>query len=92
MIEPIVLTGIGVTLVAAFVSKLLSQYGWFESLPSETKRLIAVVSAALIALLGHAVELAATGKFDSPSAFAAALLTAWAIVVQQVFHALTKGE
>jgi hypothetical protein len=90
MIEPIILTGIGVSVVAVFVSGLLEQYGWFQDLPSETKRLLAVVLAALIALSGHAIELAATGKFDNPSAFSAALLTALAVTVQQVFHALTR--
>lgn len=92
MIEPIILTGIGVAGLTIFTSKLLEEFNWFQKLAPETKRLIAVSLAALIALLGHSFEIAATGNFDNPSAFFAALLSAWAIVVQQVFHALTKPE
>lgn len=92
MIEPIIITSIGVAGLTIFTSKLLDEFAWFQKLPPETKRLIAISLAALIALLGHSVELAATGQFDNPSAFFAALLSAWAIVVQQVFHALTKQE
>lgn len=90
MNEYTIIAGIGVAGLSIFTSRLLEEYAWFQRVPPETKRLIAVSLAALIALTGHVVELVASGNISEPSAFTAAFLGALGVVTQQVFHALTK--
>lgn len=89
MIEPIILTTFGVAVIAIFTERLLESFGWFNALPSGSKRLIAVVLAALVAFVGNAIEVWAGGNGGWVE-----IKLSVAILVQQVFHALMreKGE
>jgi len=69
-------------------ARYLEQAAWFQRLQPETKRLIAVAIAALIALTLHTIQLFFTETSDVKAAFSTAL----AIVLQQVYHALTKED
>ena len=69
---------------------MLEQYDWFQRLAPETKRLVAVAIAAFIALTIHMVSL--TFQSAEPQSLKVAFSTALAIVLQQVYHALTKQD
>ena len=77
----------GLSVISA---RVLEQYDWFQRLAPETKRLVAVAIAAFIALAIHM----AGAMFQSaePQSVKAAFSTALAIVLQQVYHALTKQD
>jgi hypothetical protein len=77
----------GLSVVSA---RVLEQYSWFQRLAPETKRLIAVTLAALIALSIHVIF--ATLQNSEPQSIKAAFSTALAIVIQQAYHALTKAD
>jgi hypothetical protein len=71
-------------------SRALEQYDWFQRLAPETKRLISVAIAAFIALAMHMIG--AIAQNAEPQSVKAAFSTALAIVIQQVYHALTKKD
>jgi len=69
-------------------ARYLEQASWFQRLAPESKRLIAVAVAALIALTLHTLQALYYETSDVKAAFSTAL----AIVLQQVYHALTKED
>jgi len=71
-------------------SRALEQHEWFQHLAPETKRLIAVATAAFIALAMHMIG--AIAQNAEPQSVKAAFSTALAIVIQQVYHALAKED
>jgi len=77
----------GLSVISA---RMLEQYEWFQRLAPETKRLVAVAVAAFIALTIHMVSLTFQGA--EPQSLKVAFSTALAIVLQQVYHALTKQD
>jgi hypothetical protein len=77
----------GLSVVSA---RVLEQYNWFQRLAPETKRLIAVTTAAFIALAMHMIS--AIAQNAEPQSVKAAFSTALAIVIQQVYHALAKED
>jgi len=77
----------GLSVVSA---RVLEQYNWFQRLAPETKRLIAVATAAFIALAMHMIG--AIAQNTEPQSVKAAFSTALAIVIQQVYHALAKED
>jgi len=77
----------GLSVVSA---RVLEQYNWFQRLAPETKRLIAVATAAFIALAMHMISTIAQNA--EPQSVKAAFSTALAIVIQQVYHALAKED
>jgi len=77
----------GLSVVSA---RVLEQYNWFQRLAPETKRLIAVATAAFIALTMHMIS--AIAQNAEPQSVKAAFSTALAIVIQQVYHALAKED
>jgi len=77
----------GLSVVSA---RVLEQYNWFQRLAPETKRLIAVATAAFIALAMHMIG--AIAQNAEPQSVKAAFSTALAIVIQQIYHALAKED
>ena len=77
----------GLSVISA---RVLEQYDWFQRLAPETKRLVAVTLAALIALAIHMAS--AVSQSTEPQNVKVAFSTALAIVLQQVYHALTKQD
>jgi hypothetical protein len=84
------LTNVTVAGLSVVSARALEQYNWFQRLAPETKRLIAVVLAAFIALAIH--MLSAIAQNAEPQSVKAAFSTALAIVIQQVYHALAKED
>ncbi len=80
------------TVTVAGLSVLSARYleyaSWFQRLQPESKRLVAVAVAALIALALHMLQAIYSEASDIKAAFSTAL----AIVLQQVYHALTKED
>lgn len=87
MIEPIIITTFGVAVIAVFTERLLESFGWFNSLPSSSKRLIAVLLAALVAFVANAIEVLAGGTGGWIE-----IKVSIAVLVQQVFHALMRDN
>jgi len=83
-------TNITVGWLSAISARVLEQYDWFQRLTKDTKRLIAVLIAALIALTIHMVF--AILQNTDPQGFKVALSTVLALLVQQTYHALTKED
>ena len=69
---------------------LLEQYAWFQRLTKDTKRFIAVLFAAFIALTIQMIS--ATLQNTEPQSFKVVFSTVLANVVQQTYHALTKKD
>jgi len=77
----------GLSVISA---RVLEQYNWFQRLAPETKRLVAVALAAFIALAIHMVSVMFQNA--EPQSLKVAFSTVLAIVLQQVYHALTKQD
>jgi len=84
------LTNVTVAGLSVVSARALEQYHWFQRLTPETKRLIAVLFAALIALTIQMIS--AILQNTEPQSFKAIFSTVLAAVVQQTYHALTKKD
>ena len=76
--------------LSAISAHLLEQYAWFQRLTKDTKRFIAVLFAALIALTIQMIS--AMLQNTEPQGFKVVFSTVFANVVQQTYHALTKKD
>ena len=84
------LTNVTVAGLSVVSARALEQYNWFQRLAPETKRLIAVLFAALIALTIQTIS--AMLQNTEPQTFKAVFSTVLATVVQQTYHALAKED
>jgi len=83
-------TNTTVAVLSGISAYLLEQYAWFQRLTKDTKRFIAVLFAALIALTIQMIS----GMLQNtePQSFKVVFSTVLATVVQQTYHALTKKD